>query len=202
MKIEALCHLRDSAMLGLCYAVGLRSGEIASLRVSDLTRDDRGGTFVRLFGKWAKEPKNAFVDKRVAALLEAFLLERQELGQAHPALFCPIGPRPRGSKATSAGIDQARVSQILERRIREAGIQRRNRRLTPHTFRYTRATHLYEAGLPLLEIRDFLRHRSIETTMRYIRLGSSKSIEKRANAKLPWNRPKVVVTGPREEPRA
>lgn len=191
-KIETLCAIRDSAMLGLCYVVGLRSGEIATLKVADLTYDDKGAAYVRLYGKAAREPFVAFVDRRVAELLEAFMIARQMAGIEHSALFCPIGPRgPRG--ASTLGLDQTRVSHILERRIREAGIQKKGRRLTPHVFRYTLATHLYEAGLPLPEIRATLRHRSVETTLRYIRLGSSKSIQKRANAKLPWNRPRIFT---------
>jgi len=190
-EVERLCQLRDSALLGLSYAVGLRSGEVAGLTLDSISYDSKGACFVSLMGKAAKEPKRFFVDRRIGALLDAYLLARREAGISSPALFCPVG-KLRGDVAR--GINSDRVAGILRKRIKDARISTKGRRITPHIWRYTRATHLYEAGLPLLEIRDFLRHANIETTLSYIRLGSLQSIQKKAAAKLPWNRPRGPAT--------
>lgn len=37
----------------------------------------------------------------------------------------------------------------------------------PHSFRHSKATHLYNNGIPLLYIKDFLGHSSITTTEIY-----------------------------------
>ena len=41
--------------------------------------------------------------------------------------------------------------------------------LSPHVFRHTKAMHLYQSGVALVYIRDFLGHVDIETTDIYAR---------------------------------
>ena len=43
-------------------------------------------------------------------------------------------------------------------------------RYTPHTMRHTTATHMLEAGVPIVAIKNFLGHSSISTTERYAEL--------------------------------
>jgi integrase/recombinase XerD len=191
VKRARLCFLRDSAIIGLSYVLALRSGEIRTLRVADLFYDPKGNCYIALRGKGAKEPKNYFIDPGVARLLDDYLLALRQVGIQHPALFCPLGGGAKRSKVET-GIAQTAVGKALTKRVREAGIAPGQRHLTPHVLRYSRATHLHEAGTAIEEIRDFLRHRSIETTAGYIRLGSMKAIQKRAAARLPWNRVKGV----------
>lgn len=38
---------------------------------------------------------------------------------------------------------------------------------SPHSMRHTTATHMVEAGVPLLVIKNFLGHSSVETTQVY-----------------------------------
>lgn len=47
---------------------------------------------------------------------------------------------------------------------------RDKKKITPHSLRHSYATHLIEAGVDLLEVRQFLGHRSILTTARYTHL--------------------------------
>ncbi len=44
------------------------------------------------------------------------------------------------------------------------------KRYTPHTMRHTTATHMLEAGVPIMAIKNFLGHSSISTTERYAEL--------------------------------
>ena len=44
------------------------------------------------------------------------------------------------------------------------------KRYTPHTMRHTTATHMLEAGIPMMAIKNFLGHSSISTTERYAEL--------------------------------
>ncbi len=44
--------------------------------------------------------------------------------------------------------------------------------MTPHTFRHTKASHLVETNIPIIYIRDFLGHESIETTTIYVKINS------------------------------
>jgi site-specific recombinase XerD len=44
------------------------------------------------------------------------------------------------------------------------------KKITPHSFRHSYATHLIEAGVDLLEVQKILGHRSILTTAKYTHL--------------------------------
>ena len=47
---------------------------------------------------------------------------------------------------------------------------RDKKKITPHSLRYSYATHLIEAGVDLLEVQQILGHRSILTTAKYTHL--------------------------------
>ena len=61
-----------------------------------------------------------------------------------------------------------------------------NKNITPHTFRRTRATHLLEAGVSIIYIKDLLGHSSIETTEEYLKINNKYKNEaiKKANELL------------------
>ena len=65
-------------------------------------------------------------------------------------------------KYTSNGI-----RKIIKKYTDECNIH-----VTPHTFRHTKASHLVETNIPIIYIRDFLGHESIETTMIYAKINS------------------------------
>ena len=47
-------------------------------------------------------------------------------------------------------------------------------KVTPHTFRYSVATHLSDLGADIRHIQEFMRHESLDTTANYIRHGIQK----------------------------
>jgi hypothetical protein len=57
------------------------------------------------------------------------------------------------------------VRMFLSRKVNKAGIQKR---ITPHTFRRSLATNLYNKGGKLETIQKQLGHSSLDTTMGYI----------------------------------
>ena len=61
-----------------------------------------------------------------------------------------------------------------------------NKNITPHTFRRTRATHLLEAGVSIIYIKDLLGHSSINTTMEYARVIEKSKFDaiEKANPKI------------------
>ena len=57
--------------------------------------------------------------------------------------------------------------KIIRGYVRAAGIKKR---VTPHTFRHTKATHFLEDGAPLRFVQEYLGHSDVATTERYTHL--------------------------------
>jgi len=140
--------LRDRAILELLYATGLRVAECCGLDLDDV---DRQQGSVRVMGKGGKERVVPTGDVALQAL-EAWLTVR---GQRRGPLFT----NPRGGRLSTRG-----VHRIVRIRARAAGIERR---VTPHTFRHSFATHMLGEGADLRLIQELLGHSRLSTTQRY-----------------------------------
>ena len=149
--------LRDSAMLELLYSCGLRVSELVSLKIQDLFF---GEGYIRVIGKGDKQrlvPISATARERVHRYLD----KRPETRSGEDALFL----NNRGSRLT-----RVMVFTILKQAVRNAGIEKR---ISPHTFRHSFATHLLEGGASIRQVQEMLGHESILTTEIYTHLDSS-----------------------------
>lgn len=149
--------LRDSAMLELLYSCGLRVSELISLKIQDLFF---GEGYIRVIGKGDKQrlvPISATARERVHRYLD----KRPETRSGEDALFL----NNRGSRLT-----RVMVFTILKQAARNAGIEKR---ISPHTFRHSFATHLLEGGASIRQVQEMLGHESILTTEIYTHLDSS-----------------------------
>ena len=178
-----LVEPRDTAILGLVLGVGLRVSEPASLNRGDY--DEETGEVLLRGAKQSSEPQRLQV--RIPAVLSAMSNYLTELWRSpwanHPALFPPFFTHERSQGGF--GLSAASISAILKKRIKRAGIEPRGRRLSPHTFaRYSLATMLHKggknSGMSEFEIARILRHKSMDTTRRYINSGTSGRLAARA----------------------
>jgi len=144
---------RDTAVLELLYATGLRVSELAGLDLDDV---DRSQQTVRVLGKGRKERIVPY-GSRAAGALAAYLEGRG--GGAGP-LFA----NPRGGRLTVRSLHT-----IVRRSAAATGI---TRRVSPHTLRHTFATHLLDAGADLRVIQELLGHSRLSTTQRYTHVGA------------------------------
>ena len=87
------------------------------------------------------------------------------------------GDEPGPFFTTSAG--QALITSQIRRTVSLAGKRAGlNRRVHPHAFRHTFAKDLYLAGVGVLEIQEALGHRSVDTTLRYLKdIGATRVVE-------------------------
>jgi site-specific recombinase XerD len=71
-----------------------------------------------------------------------------------------------------AALSRGGVTHILQKYIDIAALQNSDmpKKVTPHILRHSKATHLLQAGVNLIYIRDILGHRSIQTTEIYARV--------------------------------
>ncbi|MDE7123264.1 MAG: site-specific tyrosine recombinase XerD [Alistipes sp.] len=146
--------LRDSAMLEVLYSCGLRVSELTALRMQDLFF---GEGYIRVTGKGDKQrlvPVSAAARDRIGRYLEV----RRDRGTDCETLFL----NNRGGRLT-----RVMVFTLLRQAACRAGI---DKRLSPHTFRHSFATHLIEGGASIRQVQEMLGHESILTTEIYTHL--------------------------------
>lgn len=146
--------LRDRAALELMYATGMRVSELVNLKISDLHLDVG---FVRCIGKGQKE-RIIPVGRKAREALQKYLakarpkfLKKSESN----ALFLTRLGKPMSRQA---------FWLVIKRYVREARIKKR---VTPHTFRHSFATHLLQRGADLRVVQELLGHTNISTTQIY-----------------------------------
>ena len=71
---------------------------------------------------------------------------------------------------------------------------RAKKKITPHSLRHSYATHLIEAGVDLVQVKEILGHHSILTTARYTHLTSSTAEHAKARINALMNR--IALGGP------
>jgi integrase len=143
---------RDRLLFRLLVETGLRIGEALGLQVEDvdLRRDDE---HLRVAGKGGQTRTLLLDDARVVAQVRSYL---RRTGYQHGYLF-------RAEKNGDG--QQLRYQSVQERwarYCREAGIA-----CTLHQLRHTHATELMNDGVSLNTIRRRLRHKHVQSTLRY-----------------------------------
>ena len=150
-------EIRDAAMLEVLYSCGLRVSELTSLRIRDLFF---GEGYIRVTGKGDKQrlvPISSTARERVHRYLEV----RRSARAGEETLFL----NNRGSSLT-----RVMIFTILREAARRAGIEKK---ISPHTFRHSFATHLLEGGASIRQVQELLGHESILTTEIYTHLDDS-----------------------------
>lgn len=141
---------RDRALIELLYSSGLRRAETIGLNVGDL--DMLTGT-VRVFGKGSKE-RVVPVGNAAQEALRAYLRRRGSPGDGEP-LF--LGSR--GTRLSDAGL-----AFVVNRWVKRSALLKK---VTPHAFRHSFATHLLNGGCDIRVVQEMLGHASLQTTQIY-----------------------------------
>lgn len=145
---------RDEAMLETLYGAGLRVSELITLRVRDLLLEDG---LVSVHGKGEKR-RIVPLGGRAVRVLQRYLRDRRPVldrGRSEGAVFLNQHGRP---------LSRMGAWKIVGKHVRNAGIEKR---VTPHTFRHSFATHLLEGGADLVAVQEMLGHADISTTQIY-----------------------------------
>jgi len=146
--------LRDSAMMELLYAAGLRVSELVNLKLFDVNIE---ACFVRVFGKGSKErivPIGVYAKERINEYTNN---ARPLLLKKNISRFLFIG---RSGKA----LTRQGFWKLLKRYSVKAEI---TKKITPHSLRHSFATHLLEGGADLRSVQLMLGHVDISTTQIY-----------------------------------
>ncbi|KRN98374.1 tyrosine recombinase XerC [Companilactobacillus kimchiensis] len=148
--------LRNSALLELLYATGMRVSECANLLLDQL---DFSNGIVLIHGKGDKDRYVPFGSYAQTALETYFDQSRKILmtknHQDHQFVFV----NNRGKGLTSRGIEYI-LNQIIKKTSLTSDIH-------PHMIRHTFATHMLEHGADLRTVQELLGHASLSTTQIY-----------------------------------
>lgn len=146
-------HPRDCAIFGLMVGAGLRVGEVAALRLSDLEIPATPGEMARLRvqGKGRKE-RMVWLTPALYGTVQAWLEERS--AAESDRLFLNQHGRP---------LSVAGIQYRLQQHCTAAAIS-----LTCHQLRHTFARRLAEGEMPVESLAKLLGHTHVQTTQVYI----------------------------------
>ena len=181
---------RYRLMTQLLYGGGLRLSECLRLRVKDL--DFGQHAIIVREGKGGRDRSTIFPEKLIHPLRRELSrtkrIHEQDLNEGNGLVYLPqalerkyplaaaewiwqfIFPSPRLSIDPRTGVlRRHHVSRnALQRAIRQAAqLANIQKRVTPHTFRHSFATHLLENGQDIRTVQDLLGHKDVKTTMIY-----------------------------------
>ncbi len=152
---------RNRAIIETLYGCGLRVSELIDLKISDLFFEEG---FIKVTGKGDKQrfvPISPYTIKFIKIYKDQVRIHQPIKPEASDTLFL----NRRGNKLT-----RAMIFTIVKRLTVAAGIKKK---VSPHTFRHSFATHLLENGADLRAIQQMLGHESITTTEVYVHVDRS-----------------------------
>jgi site-specific recombinase XerD len=156
---DGFWRLRDHTVLEVLYSTGCRVSELVALDLADL---DLGTGTARVTGKGDKE-RNVFLGGSALACLREYLLKRTGRAAGDADSAAALFLNQRGRRITDRG-----VRFILAGWLAQAGL---GKRVTPHTFRHSFATHLLDRGADIRAVQELLGHASLSTTQVYTHVG-------------------------------
>lgn len=146
---------RNRAILEVLYSSGLRVSELVALKRNHVYKDIG---FIRVIGKGNKE--------RLVPIGKS-ALKHIDIYQKHSYAHIPVQPgfenfvflNRRGKSLT-----RVMIFIIIKRLVEKTSIKKK---VSPHTFRHSFATHLLQGGADLRAVQEMLGHESITTTEVY-----------------------------------
>lgn len=149
---------RNKAMLETLYSCGLRVSELVNLKISNLFFNE---DYIKVTGKGDKErlvPIGSVAIKQIEIYKDEVRCHLAIKKDQEDFLFL----NNRGSK-----ISRIHVFTTIKQLAFKARIKKK---ISPHTFRHSFATHLIEGGADLRAVQEMLGHESITTTEIYTHL--------------------------------
>ena len=141
-------------MLRLALAQGLRLKEVTNLRWDDIDR--QGGLL------YVPEDCKAGRADPVPLSAEGRAVLREQPRRMH----CPYVLADSAGQPYTAENARIRVSKVTKAVMKGAGIHG----ATFHSLRHTTASWMVQRGVPLANVQKFMRHRNVQTTLRYAHL--------------------------------
>jgi len=147
---------RDLLLMRVCYFGAFRVSEVLNSKREDYRKEEY--TYLLLRDQktdkknWEKQPIPDFVYGEI----NRYCTDKKIKTQEH--VF---------NSNRSQQLSYQMAYKLVKKWVRLASI---DKEITTHSFRRSRATHLLDDGLELIQVSRFLRHNSLETTRKYLKL--------------------------------
>lgn len=151
---------RDTAMIVLFLHTGIRVSELVNLKLANV--DLKGGQ-MKVTRKGNKE-QYIHLNAETVKVLARYIAARPEAENGR--LFVGTG---------GGNLDRTYVYNVVRKYLELAGIDKGKR--GPHLLRHTFCTRLHQKGVAPFVIRDLAGHKSLATTVRYIKIESGEQAE-------------------------
>lgn len=153
---------RDFALLNISYYHGLRISEVSKLQISDYDEQSQRIRIRRAKGGLGFTYKLA--DECQVALKKWLIIRGKEAG--------PLFPSRRSTMIDGQlGISKRQLDTIFKEYAQAAGIPEELQHF--HTLRHGIAVRMVDKDIPLIHIKDWLGHRSIQSTEVYARVSDN-----------------------------
>jgi len=164
---------RDRAMIEFLYSSGVRISELIAVRLDDCdfeagiarlvpgtrrVRKRNGGRGEVPVGPKGDRPRLVPLGRRAVEAVRDYV-EEERVFLAGPGSEGVLFLNARGRPLSRMG-----AWKIVHRWVRRSGVRKK---VTPHTFRHTFATHLLDRGADLRAVQEMLGHADISTTQIY-----------------------------------
>lgn len=157
--------VRHYVLLSTLYETGARVQELCDMKSEDISYGKHA--YIRIYGK-GKKTRIVYIADGTASMLSDYC---EKFYIIDGTLF-----RNRyGNPLTDSGIDYIIKKYVS---IASENIPRlKQKKVSAHTFRRSKATHMLQCGVSLPVIQRFLGHESIQTTEEYLEIGSEAMVQ-------------------------
>ena len=149
---------RNKAILETLYSCGLRVSELVSLKISNLFFDQG---YIKIEGKGDKE-RLVPISKRAIVEIEKYMTGYRRTLKIVPGAQDILFLNRRGQM-----LSRVMIFTVIKTLANQINLRKK---ISPHTFRHSFATHLIDGGADLRSVQEMLGHESILTTEIYTHL--------------------------------
>tara|TARA_B100000609_G_C17141888_1_gene395978 strand:- start:88 stop:981 length:894 start_codon:yes stop_codon:yes gene_type:complete len=151
---------RNRAIIEMLYSCGLRVSELINLKLSNVNFKN---SYIKIMGKGNKE-RLAPIGSKALKYLDIYINEIRNHQSIENGNEDYVFINNRGTK-----LSRVMIFLIIQKLKQKIGL---SKKISPHTFRHSFATHLIEGGANLRAVQEMLGHESITTTEIYTHLDS------------------------------
>ena len=175
-KIFSVCNMnnpineRDTLIIELLYATGIRVSELVNIKIKDINREDKS---IKVLGKGDKE-RIVLYNNHTEKALDTYLNDGYHSFNKQNNGYLILNKN--GGK-----LSERYVRVIINNLVRKAGL---DIKISPHTIRHTFATDMLEEGADLMTVKELLGHESLNTTSIYTHV-TNEQIKKTYNMAHP-----------------